>query len=159
MGRLVIWLLRIGLLALVLVSVLAQLAAVALATEAGRRMPEVAHLVVPYSVAAVLFVGCGQVALLATWRLLSLVRRDAIFTSHALRWVDLVIGCGVVATALTAVVLAQMLFWFIPGGAGPVTFYLGAVVVAGAMFVLLMLVMRGLLQTAIADRTELDEVI
>ena len=39
------------------------------------------------------------------------------------------------------------------------TFYLGAVVAAGAMFVLLMLVMRGLLQTAIADRTELDEVI
>jgi hypothetical protein len=36
---------------------------------------------------------------------------------------------------------------------------LDAVVVAGLAFVLLMVVMRGLLESAIADRTELDEVI
>ena len=37
--------------------------------------------------------------------------------------------------------------------------YLVACVVAGLAFVLLMVVMRGLLESAIADRTELDEVI
>ena len=38
-------------------------------------------------------------------------------------------------------------------------YYLAACVVGGLAFVLLMVVMRGLLVAAIADRTELDEVI
>jgi hypothetical protein len=38
-------------------------------------------------------------------------------------------------------------------------YYLAACVAGGLAFVLLMVVMRGLLVSAIADRTELDEVI
>ena len=128
------------------------------ASQFGTAVPEVAYLVVPYSVAAILFIACGQVALLVVWRLLSMVGGGVIFTRSALRWVDVIIACGVVATALSAVVWIHML-GFVPGGGGPMGLYLVAVVVAGLAFVLLMVVMRGLLESAIADRAELDEVI
>ncbi len=158
MSTLVIWLLRLGLAVLLLVSVVAQVAVVALADDFGRRTPEVAHLVVPYSLAAILFIGCGQAALLATGRLLSLVRRDVIFTSPAARWVDVIIACGALATILAAAVLVHV-YAFAPGHGGPSILYIAATALAGAMFVLLMTVMRGLLLAAIANRTELDAVI
>ncbi len=64
-----------------------------------------------------------------------------------------------VATVLSAGVLIHLLF-FVPGGGGPsVVLGLAACLVGGLAFVLLMIVMRGLLESAIADRTELDEVI
>jgi uncharacterized membrane protein YpjA len=73
MNRLARQLLRILLVVLLLGSVLAQVLVPVFASQTGTRFPEVAYLVVPYSVAAILFIGCGQVALLAVWRLVSLV--------------------------------------------------------------------------------------
>jgi hypothetical protein len=128
------------------------------ASEEGRIFPEVAYLVVPYSLAGILFIGCGQVALLAVWRLLSLVAGGVIFTRGALRWVDVIAACASVATVLTTGVLIHMLS-FVPGGGGPTIYFLAACIAGGLAFVLLMVVMRGLLVSAIADRTELDEVI
>lgn len=130
-----------------------------LASRFGEGSPEVAYLVVPYAMAAILFIGCGQVALLAVWRLLSMVSGGVIFTRRAVRWVNLIITSAVVATLLTTGVLVQMLFFFIPGGPGPVVFFLAAAIAAGVTIVLLMVVMRGLLVLAIADRTELEGVI
>jgi hypothetical protein len=138
--------------------VLAQVLVPVFASQVGSRFPEVAYLVVPYSVAAILFIACGQVALLAVWRLVSLVDGGIIFTRRAMRWVQLITVCGAVATVLSAGVLIHM-FSFVPGGGGPAIYYLGACVVGGVAFVLLMVVMRGLLESAIADRAELDEVI
>ena len=151
-------LLRVALVVLLLASVLAQVLVPVFASEVGTRFPEVAHLVVPYSLAAILFIGCAQVALLAIWRLLSFVDGGIIFTRRAVRWVDVIVICGAVATILTVVVLVHML-GFVPGGGGPTVFYLGGCIAAGLAFVLLMVVMRGLLLTAVADRAELDEVI
>jgi Protein of unknown function (DUF2975) len=159
MNTLVIWLLRVILVVLLLGSVLVQVAVPIHASNVGETIPEVAQFVVPYSVAAILFIGCGQVALLAIWRLLSFVKSGVIFTRRALRWVDVIIACASIATLLTAGVLLQMLFFFIPGGQGPAILWLAAVAAAGVMFVLLMLVMRGLLEAATADRSELDAVI
>ncbi len=130
-----------------------------LASRFGEGSPEVAYLVVPYAMAAILFIGCGQVALLAVWRLLSMVSGGVIFTRRAVRWVNLIITSAVVATLLTTGVLVQMLFFFIPGGPGPVVFFLAAAIAAGVTIVLLMVVMRGLLVLATADRTELEGVI
>lgn len=158
MNRLASRLLRVALVVLLLGSVLAQVLVPVYASEVGTRFPEVAYLVLPYSVAAILFIGCGQVALLAVWRLLSLVDGGVIFTLGALRWVDLITACAAVATVLSAGVLIHML-GFVPGGGGPMIYYLAASVAGGLAFVLLMIVMRGLLESAIADRTELDEVI
>jgi hypothetical protein len=151
-------LLRVALVVLLLGSVLAQVLLPVFASEVGTRFPEVAYLVVPYSVAGILFIGCGQVALLVVWRLLSMVNGGAIFTRRAVRWVDVITACGAVATVLSAGVLIHML-GFVPGGGGPMVYYLAACVAGGLAFVLLMVVMRGLLVAAIADRTALDETI
>ena len=158
MQRLASRLLRVVLVVLLLGSVLAQVLVPVYASEVGTRFPEVAYVVVPYSVAAILFIGCGQVALLVVWRLLSLVDGGVIFTRRALRWVDVILACAAVATALTASVLTHML-GFVPGGGGPMIYYLAACIAGGLAFVLLMVVMRRLLESAIADRTELDEII
>ena len=151
-------LLRVALVVLLLGTVLAQVLVPVYASQVGTTFPEVAYLVVPYSVAAILFIGCGQVALLVVWRLLSLVDGGIIFTRRALRWVDVIIACAVVATVLCVGVLIHML-GFVPGGGGPMIYYLAACIAGGLAFVLLMVVMRGLLLSAVADRTELDEVI
>lgn len=151
-------LLRVPLVVLLLGTVLAQVLLPVFASEEGRIFPEVASLVVPYSVAGILFIGCGQVALLAVWRLLSMVNGGVIFTRRALHWVDVITACGAVATVLSTGVWIHML-GFVPGGGGPMIYYLGGCLAGGLAFVLLMVVMRGLLKSAIADRTELDEVI
>ena len=151
-------LLRVALVVPLLGTVLVQIGLPMLASQVGTTFPEVAYLVVPYSVAAILFIGCGQVALLAVWRLLSMVNGGVIFTRRALRWVDVLTACGAVATVLSAGVLIHMLS-FVPGGGGPMIYYLAACIAGGLAFVLLMVVMRGLLESAIADRTELDEVV
>ena len=151
-------LLRVALVVLLLGTVLAQVIVPAYASQVGTTFPEVAYLVVPYSVAGILFIACVQVALLVLWRLLSLIDGGVIFTRRALRWVDVITACAVVATALCAVVMIHMVA-FVPGGGGPMIIYLAACVAGGLAFVLLMVVMRGLLESAIAYRAELDEVI
>ena len=151
-------LLRVALVAILLGTVLAQVIMPVLASEEGKTFPEVAYLVVPYSVAAILFIGCGQVALLAVWQLLSMVKGEVIFTRRALRWVDVITACAAVATVLSVGVLIHMLS-FVPGGGGPTIYFLAACIAGGLAFVLFMVVMRGLLESAIADRTELDETI
>ena len=144
-------LLRVALVVLLLGTVLAQVLVPVYASQVGTTHPEVAYLVVPYSVAAILFIGCGQIALLVVWRLLSLVDGGVIFTRRAVRWVDVIIACGAVATVLSAVVLVHMLA-VVPGGGGPMIYYVAACITGGLAFVLLMIVMRGLLELAIADR-------
>jgi len=158
MHKLATVLLRVLLAVLLLGSMLAQVLVPLFASETGTRFPEVAYLVVPYSVAAILFIGCGQVSLIAVWRLVSLVGGGVIFTRQAVRWVNVITTCGAVATALCVGVLIHMLA-FVPGGGGPMIYYLAATLAAGVAFVLLMVIMRGLLESAIADRTELEEVI
>jgi hypothetical protein len=157
MTTLAIALLRVALVVFLLGSVLAQVLLPVLGSEEGRIYPDAAYLVVPYSLAGILVIACAQVALLAVWRLLSLVKGAVIFTRRALRWVDLITGCAALATALTAAVLIHLLAFV--GAGGPIFFYLSTIIVGGLAFVLLMVVMRGLLEAAIADRAELDEVI
>ena len=126
------------------------------ASQVGTTHPEVAYLVVPYSVAAIAFIACIQVALIAVWQLLSLVDRGVVFTRRAPRWVDVITACAVVATVLSAGVWVHMIM-FVPGGGGPMIYYLGACVACALACTLLMLVMRGVLKSAIADRPAIDQ--
>lgn len=151
-------LLRVALVVLLLGTVLGQVLVRVQASLDATMFPEVAYLEVPYSVAAILFIGCGQVALLVVWQLLSLVDGGVIFTRRAVRWVNVIVACGAVATILSAGVLGHML-GFVPGGGGPMIYFVAASVMGALALVLLMIVMRGLLESAIADRTELDAVI
>lgn len=157
MNKLARQLLRVALAVLLLGSVLAQVLLPVFASQQATIFPELAYLVVPYSVAGILVIACGQVALLVVWRLLSLVNGGVIFTRRALRWVDVITACGAVATVLSAGVMIHLLASV--GGPGVVVLGLAAGLAGGLAFVLLMVVMRGLLESAIADRTELDEVI
>jgi hypothetical protein len=147
-------LLRVALVVLLLGSVMAQVLVPVAASQQAMVFPEVAYLATPYAVAAILFIACGQVALLAVWRLLSLVKSGVIFTGGALRWIDLITACAAVATVLSAGVLLHLLF--IVGAGGPAFYYLGACVVSGLACVLLGVVVRGVLESAIPDRTGLD---
>jgi len=158
MTRLVIGLLRVALVVLLFGTVLAQVLVPVVASEEARIFPEVDYLAVPYSVALILVIACVQVALLVVWRLLSLVDGGVIFTRRALRWVDVIIACAVVATVLSAGVLIH-LGYIVDAGGPLVALGLPATLAGGLAFVLLMVVMRGLLESAIADRSELDEVI
>src|SRR3990172_5366811 len=80
MSKIVIRLLRVALAILLLGSVLAQVLVPAFASEAAKTFPEVGYLVVPYSVAGILVIACGQVALLVVWRLLSMIIGGVLFT-------------------------------------------------------------------------------
>ncbi len=141
-------LLRVALVVLLLGSVFAQILVPVQAAMVGTATPEVEYLVVPYSAAAILFIACIQVALLVVWRLLSLVDSGIIFTRRALRLVDVIIGCAMVATVLSAGVLVHML-GFVPGNGGPTIYFMVACITGGLAFALLMIVMRGLLESAI----------
>ncbi len=158
MNRLAMQTLRVALVVFLLVSVLVQVLVPVWASGEGTRVPEVAYLVIPYSMAAILFIACGQVALVAVWRLLSFVGERIIFTRRAVRWVDVIIACAAVAATLTAIVLVHML-GFVPSGGGPTVYLLVVCIALTLAFVLLMIVMRGLLEAATADRAELDWVI
>ncbi len=158
MNRLAVRLLRVALVVLLLGSVLAQVLVPMYGTMEESSFPALAYLVVPYSAAGILVIACGQVALLVVWRLLSLVDGGVIFTRCALRWVDVITACGAVATILSAGVLVHLVA-FVGAQHPNIVLGLVAVLAVGSAFVLLMVVMRGLLESAIAARTELDEVI
>ena len=104
-----------------------------------------------------------QVFAVCVWRLLTLVRRGAVFSVRSFRYIDIIIGAIAAASVLTfalAVALA-------PGGPAPGLVALicgGAFTIAGVA--LLVVVMRRLLAQAIDRdaeaqtlRAELDEVV
>ena len=157
MNEFVIRLLRVALVILLLGSVLGQVLVPVVASQAAMTFPEVGYLVVPYSVAGILVIACGQLALLVVWRLLSMIEGQVIFTRRSLRLVDVITVCGAVATVLNAAVWIHLLA--VHSGGPGVLLWLVASIAGGVAFVLLMIVMRGLLEAAIADRSELDEVI
>jgi len=128
------------------------------AGEWARQAPEIAHLVVPYSVLGILGIACFQVALFAIARLLGMVDVDNVFSAAAVRWVNVIIWAAVAFVVLTLGVLVHMSL-FVPGGGGPTFLYMIGALLAGVMAALLMLVMRELLTTATANRAELAEVI
>jgi hypothetical protein len=141
---------RVALLVLLLWTVLAQVLVFEIASEQGRSFPDVAHLVVPYSVAGVLATACVQVGLLAVWRLLSLVERGVIFSHGALPWVDVITACAAVATVLDAAPLIHLLLVVRVGG--PLILWLPAPLAGGLAVVSLMRVVRGVLESGIAER-------
>jgi hypothetical protein len=157
MTKLAIRLLRVALIVLLLISVLGQLVVPVSASQSATTFPEVRYLVVPYSMAGILVLACVQVALLVVWRLLGMIGGGVIFTGRALRSVDVITICSAIATTVNAVVWIHLLT--VHGGGPGIILWLLASTACGMTFVLLMIVMRGLLTVAIADRTELDEVI
>lgn len=118
--------------------------------------PDLAHLRWPMTAVAVFWVLCVQVVIVATWKLLTLVRHDRIFSDVALRWVD-----AIVWAIIAAWVVLVGVFGYVGVNASdpglPLLLFL--MVVGVAALGLLMVVMRALLRQATTLRTDMEAVI
>ena len=118
--------------------------------------PEDAYLRWPLTVVAVLELVCVQVVIVCTWRLLTMVRDDRIFSERSLVWVDAIVGAIVAGWVL----LLGVATYLASVSEDPeVPAFLAVMVLAGAVVGLLMVVMRALLQQAITLRTDMEAVI
>lgn len=126
--------------------------------------PPLAPHRVPLVTAAILFVVCGQLALVGLGMLLRRASRGTVFQPSAVTGANVVVGATVAATVVTAAVFGYVTFADIPSptdGMDVIGLWLGtaAAVAAGAAAVLLLFAGRHLLVKAIGLRTELDGVV
>lgn len=149
--RVLLIVLFVGLLLGQTLSVPGQFAAMA------REDPGFAALRWPLLAGAVLGMLAGQVVIVGTWRLLSMVMADQIFSEGAFVWVNTILAAMTVAWGLltAATVLLSVAVFDEPG----TPLLLIGMVLAGGTVVLLMYVMKALLRRATTLRAELDEVI
>ncbi|WP_344879942.1 DUF2975 domain-containing protein [Allokutzneria multivorans] len=118
--------------------------------------PERAHLQWPLTAIAVFGLLCVEVVVVATWKLLTLVKKDRIFTKASMVWVDAIVW----AIGAAWVVLLGIFLWVGINADDPgAPMLLFAMVVGLAVVGLVMVVMRALLQQATALRTDMEEVI
>ncbi|AWB89744.1 DUF2975 domain-containing protein [Homoserinimonas hongtaonis] len=128
------------------------------AAESAAEFPEVEFLRIPILVLGILFVACGQVVVVCVWALLSLVRRDAIFSTRAFKYVDTMIASLALATAIVVAILLILQLTADAGPPGLVVLALG-VATACAALALVLIVMRRLLAKASEQAQYLDEVV
>jgi DUF2975 family protein len=118
--------------------------------------PDLAHLRWPLTAVSVFCVLCVQVVVVATWKLLTLVEDDRIFSEGASPWVDAIVWAIAAAwVVLLGVFGFVVLTWGDPGLPLLLLLLLAGVAALG----LLVLVMRALLRQATALRTDMDAVI
>jgi hypothetical protein len=121
-------------------------------------MWETAGLVAPYSVLGILSVVAVQVGALAVWWLLERTARNALFEPVSLCGADVLPVSLALATLIPVGTMTHL--QLVVGVGGPGIFLMAiAVMVTGAALTALMLVLRGILTSAIADHTELEQVI
>ena len=111
---------------------------------------------------AILEVLCFQVVIVCTWRLLTLVRSDRIFSTEAFAWVDAIVWAVGAAWLLLASLAAYFVavIYFTPELRDPGTpILLTGMVLIGGVVVLTIVVLRALLRQATVLRTDLEDVI
>ena len=118
--------------------------------------PEMAYLRWPATAVTVFWVLCVQVVIVCTWKLLSLVLADRIFTEAALRWVD---GIVWAVGAAWAVLVAVLLFVGFNASDPGLPLLLFLLSVGVTVLGLLMVVMRALLRRASTLRADMEAVI
>jgi hypothetical protein len=122
----------------------------------AREHPEDAHLRWPLTALAAFLLLCVEVVVVATWKLLTLVRTDRIFTAASMVWVDAIVW----AVAAAWAVLAGIFLWVGFNADDPgVPLLLFLIVVAVAVLGMLLVVMRALLRQATTLRTDMEAVI
>jgi hypothetical protein len=122
----------------------------------AKESPEDAHLRWPFTVIAVVVILCIQVVIVATWKLLTLVKHGRIFTQASLRWVDAIVWAIVAAwLVLVGVDVFVATQADDPGAPMLLLFLTTGLTVLG----LLMVVMRELLRQATTLRTDMEAVI
>jgi hypothetical protein len=124
--------------------------------------PDLAHLRWPLTAVAVLALLCVEVVIVCTWRLLTMVKVDRIFSRDAFAWVDGIVWAVIAAWVLLlgGSVAVGVTIYVTPELRDPgVPLLLGGMVLIGGVGVLLMLVLRALLRQAAELRTDMDAVI
>ena len=122
----------------------------------AREDPDMAYLRWPATAVTVFWVLCVQVVIVCTWQLLTLVKRERIFTEASLRWVD-----GIVWAVAAAWVVLVGVFGYVGFNADdpglPLLLFL--LVTGVSVLGLLMVVLRALLRQATTLRTDMEAVI
>jgi len=118
--------------------------------------PSTAYLRWPLTIFAVVEVACVQVVIVSTWKLLTMVKRDRIFSKAALAWVDTIVWATLTAWVL---LLGAFIYIVLNADDPGVPMLLMLMLVGGAVLGLLMVVMRALLRQATALRTDMEAVI
>lgn len=118
--------------------------------------PDKASLQWPLTIFAVLEVACVQVVIVSTWRLLTLVRHDRIFTAAAMVWVNAIVWAIAAAWLMLAAVSAAVVLNADDPG---LPMLLMLMLVAGAALGLVVVVLRALLRQATELRSDMEAVI
>jgi len=122
----------------------------------AQESPEQADVRWPLTAVSIFWLLCGQVVIVCTWKLLTMVRQDRIFDPRAFAWVDAIlwaVGAG------WAVFLAVFLIVGFRADDPGLPLSLFLLLIAGAVFGLVLVVMRSLLRQAAALRADMDGVI
>ena len=130
--------------------------------EGLRRAPEFAHLFWPTFIVAELELIGFQVLIVCTWKLLTMIRKDRIFSEESSRWVNLIVRTVFTGWIVFAVFSAYVVsvIYFTPEIRDPGTpMMLFGILLVGAVIVMLIVVMRTLQRQATTLRDDLDEVI
>jgi hypothetical protein len=122
----------------------------------ARESPQDAGLRWPLTAIAVFLVLCVQVVVVSTWRLLTLVRKDRIFSEAAMAWVDAMVWA---IAAAWAVLVGVFVFVGVNADDPGMPMLMLLVVLGVTVVGLLMVVMRGLLRQATTLRSDMESVI
>lgn len=122
----------------------------------AQESPQDAYLRWPLTAVAVFWVLCVQVVIVCTWKLLTLVARDRIFTEPSLAWVDAIVWS---IAAAWSVLLGVWLYVGLHADDPGVPVLLTLMLIAGAVLGLLVVVMRTLLRRATTLSTDMESVI
>jgi hypothetical protein len=118
--------------------------------------PDLAYLRWPLTAFTAVEILCVQVVIVCTWRLLTMVQQDRIFSEEALRWVDRIIGA--MAVAWVGLLVAFSYAGITAGDPGVPMLLMLLLLCSGALG-LLMVVLRALLRQATTLRTDMEAVI
>ncbi|MGA8117074.1 MAG: DUF2975 domain-containing protein [Actinocatenispora sp.] len=122
----------------------------------AKENPDLAYLRWPATAVTVFWVLCVQVVIVSTWKLLTLVRNDRIFSDASRAWVDAIVW----AIAAAWVVLVGVFLYVGFNADDPGTPLLLLLLLTGVTVLgLLMVVMRALLRRATTLQTDMQAVI
>ena len=122
----------------------------------AQESPGDAYLRWPLTAVAVFWVLCVQVVIVSTWKLLTMVKNDRIFTKASLVWVDAIVWAIVAAWV---VLLGVFLYVGFHADDPGLPMVLLLMLIGIAVLGLLMVVMRALLRQATTLRTDMEAVI
>ena len=122
----------------------------------AEQSPDLAYLRWPLTAVTVFWVLCIQVVIVCTWKLLSLVKHDRIFSEASLVWVNAIVRA---IAAAWVVLLGVFLYVGIRADDPGLPLLLFLLLIGVAVLGLLILVMRTLLRQATSLRTDLEAVI